>query len=83
MRCSTAVSPPWHRPSEAEPFARYAKQTTIRGRIAKIPQERRPRVYYARGLETGLGGSIDVEIIEFSRCAQCRRRAQGGDPVAI
>ena len=41
---------------------------TITGRIAGVPRERRPRVYYARGprgLETGLGGSINVETIEL------------------
>src|SRR5262245_13431842 len=53
----------------AEPLARYADETVkaITGRIAAIPPERRPRVYYARGprgLETGLGGSINVETIE-------------------
>ena len=34
--------------------------------IATVPEERRPRVYYARGpkgLETGLGGSINVELL--------------------
>ena len=38
------------------------------GRIATIPKSSRPRVYYARGprgLETGLGGSINVETIEL------------------
>jgi len=36
--------------------------------VGSIPPDRRPRVYYARGprgLETGLGGSINVETIEF------------------
>lgn len=36
-------------------------------RLAKIPPARRPRVYYGRGprgLETGLAGSINTEIIE-------------------
>jgi iron complex transport system substrate-binding protein len=51
-------------------LASYADETvkTITGRIAAIPRERRPRVYYARGprgLETGLGGSINVETIEL------------------
>jgi iron complex transport system substrate-binding protein len=51
-------------------MATYAEETvkTITGRIAAIPRERRPRVYYARGprgLETGLGGSINVETIEL------------------
>ena len=40
----------------------------VTGRIAAIPKSGRPRVYYARGprgLETGLGGSINVETIEL------------------
>jgi iron complex transport system substrate-binding protein len=58
------------RPGPAEALARYTDETikTITGRIAAIPRERRPRVYYARGprgLETGLGGSINVETIEL------------------
>jgi iron complex transport system substrate-binding protein len=59
-----------HRQAVAELHARYAEETmaTIRQRIEAIPQARRPGVYYARGprgLETGLGGSINVETIEF------------------
>jgi iron complex transport system substrate-binding protein len=58
------------RREDAEVLARYTEQTvaTITGRIAAVPKERRPRIYYARGprgLETGLGGSITVETIEF------------------
>jgi iron complex transport system substrate-binding protein len=58
------------RPDAGEDFARYTEDTmrTIPGRIAAVPRERRPRVYYARGprgLETGLGGSINVETIEL------------------
>jgi iron complex transport system substrate-binding protein len=58
------------RPDAGEDFARYTEETmrTITGRIAAVPRERRPRVYYARGprgLETGLGGSINVETIEL------------------
>jgi iron complex transport system substrate-binding protein len=54
----------------AEKLARYADDTlkTITGRIASIAPDKRPRVYYARGprgLVTGLGGSINVETIEF------------------
>ena len=57
------------RQREAEALAGYAERTltTIESRIADIPGARRPRVYYARGprgLETGLGGSINVETIE-------------------
>jgi iron complex transport system substrate-binding protein len=58
------------RRDDAEVLARYAETTfaTISGRIAAVPKERRPRIYFARGprgLETGLGGSITVETIEF------------------
>ena len=54
----------------SDTLARYAEDTvkTISGRIAGLPRERRARVYYARGprgLETGLGGSINVETIEL------------------
>jgi iron complex transport system substrate-binding protein len=58
------------RREQAEALARNAEDTvkTITGRVGAIPPERRPRVYYARGprgLETGLGGSINVETIEL------------------
>ena len=58
------------RREDAEVLARYTEQTvaTIAGRIAAVPKDRRPRIYFARGprgLETGLGGSITVETIEF------------------
>jgi iron complex transport system substrate-binding protein len=51
-------------------FADYCNQTlsVITNRIAFVPREKRPRVYYARGprgLVTGLGGSINVETIEL------------------
>jgi iron complex transport system substrate-binding protein len=58
------------RRDDAEALARYAENTvdTINARIASIPHDKRPRVYYARGprgLETGLGGAINVETIEM------------------
>jgi iron complex transport system substrate-binding protein len=67
-----------HRHVEADTLERYADETmtTIRSRATAIPASR-PRVYYARGprgLETGLGGSINVETIEYLG-AQCRGRA--------
>ena len=53
----------------ATELARYAQDTVsdINRRIAKIPRERRPGVYYGRGpqgLNTGLAGSISAEFIE-------------------
>jgi iron complex transport system substrate-binding protein len=58
------------RREQGEGLARDAEGTmkTILQRVGLIPAERRPRVYYARGprgLETGLGGSINVETIEL------------------
>jgi iron complex transport system substrate-binding protein len=71
------------RPAEAEALARYAEETiaTIKGRIAGVPENRRPRVYYARGprgLETGLGGSINVETIEFLGARNVAGERKGG-----
>jgi iron complex transport system substrate-binding protein len=72
-----------HRQTQAEAFARYAEETiaTIKGRIEKIPADRRPRVYYGRGprgLETGLGGSINVETIEFLGAQNVAGERKGG-----
>jgi iron complex transport system substrate-binding protein len=71
------------RPSEAKEFARYASEamTTIKGRIEKIPEAQRPRVYYGRGprgLETGLGGSINVETIEYMGARNVAAERRGG-----
>ncbi len=54
----------------AERLAAYAERTLqeVNALMAKIPADSRPRVYYGRGpdgLETGLGGSINVELLEF------------------
>jgi iron complex transport system substrate-binding protein len=53
----------------AEELARYAEETLdgLKARIASIPESERLRVYYGRGangLETGLGGSINMELLE-------------------
>jgi len=58
------------RREQGEDFARVTDEMmkTITGRTAVVPNGSRPRVYYARGprgLETGLGGSINVETIEL------------------
>jgi iron complex transport system substrate-binding protein len=71
------------RPREAEEFARYADRivTTVKGRVDKIPAANQPRVYYARGprgLETGLGGSINVETIEFLGARNVAAERRGG-----
>jgi len=53
----------------AEELARYADETLhgLQARLAGIPDVERPRVYYGRGvngLETGLAGSINLEVLE-------------------
>jgi iron complex transport system substrate-binding protein len=68
---------------DAEPFAAYTETTLakIKARISQVPEDQRPRVYYARGprgLETGLGGSINVETIEFLRARNVAAERQGG-----
>jgi iron complex transport system substrate-binding protein len=72
-----------HRESQAEDLAHYAEQTiaTIKARIDKIPDAQRPRVYYGRGsngLETGQGGSINVETIEFLGAHNVAGERHGG-----
>jgi iron complex transport system substrate-binding protein len=54
---------------QAERLAKYADETlnAMGARIAALPEARRPKVYYARGIdgmETGLAGSINMEVLE-------------------
>ncbi|MBR0824100.1 iron ABC transporter substrate-binding protein [Bradyrhizobium manausense] len=68
---------------DAEPLATYAEATltTIQGRVNRVPENERPRVYYARGprgLETGLGGSINVETLEFLGARNVAAEQKGG-----
>src|SRR5579864_8789597 len=71
------------RQTKADALAAYAEQnlTTIKARVDAIPPAQRPRVYYARGprgLETGLGGSINVETIEFLGAQNVAGERKGG-----
>lgn len=55
--------------ARAEELAAYAERTLaeVGAAVGSRPPEERPRVYYGRGprgLETGLSGSINTEIIE-------------------
>src|SRR5262245_3363321 len=57
------------RKADGETCANPAQSTldTMTQRVARVPEDKRPRVYYARGprgLETALGGSINVETLE-------------------
>jgi iron complex transport system substrate-binding protein len=64
-------------------LARYCEEVVrnCQSRIATVPTDKRPRVYYARGprgLETGLGGSINVETIEFMGAVNVAGQTRGG-----
>ena len=69
------------RQERAAVLARYTADTlrTVRERVARAPGQ--PRVYYARGsegLETGLGGSINVEIFDAVGIRHVAANLQGG-----
>jgi iron complex transport system substrate-binding protein len=69
--------------ARAEELARYCEEIvrTCQSRVATVPADKRPRVYYARGprgLDTGLGGSINVETIEFMGAVNVAGGSRGG-----
>jgi len=68
---------------QAAELTRYAEATlrSVRERVAAVPQEQRPRTYYARGprgLETGLAGSINVEALEVMGARNVAGGQRGG-----
>lgn len=72
-----------HRKRDAEELAAYADATLalVRDRVAGVPRERRPRVYLARGprgLETGRGGSINVESLDMMGAVNVAGETGGG-----
>lgn len=69
--------------TKARELARYAGDAiaVCKARVATIAHGKRPRVYYARGprgLQTGLGGSINVETIEFMGAQNVAGETRGG-----
>jgi iron complex transport system substrate-binding protein len=71
----------------AEAIARYVEQTDqlLDARIKTIPERERHRVYLARqpnGLETGLSGSINTEIIERAGGINVAERSTGRGGIA-
>jgi iron complex transport system substrate-binding protein len=72
----------------AEKLARYAETTLADARriAASVPAARRPRAYYARGpegLETGLSGSINVELLDWVGADNVAKSAGGGGLAAV
>jgi iron complex transport system substrate-binding protein len=67
----------------AERLARYCERALaeVARRVAQVPPEGRPRAYYARGpqgLYTGLGGSINVQAMEFLGARNVAGATRGG-----
>lgn len=72
-----------HRSEPAAVLAAYADAilARVRHRVATVPRERRPRVYFARGprgLETGRGGSINVESLAMLGAINVAAETAGG-----
>lgn len=68
--------------ARAEAIARYAEETfaLVDGILAKVASDKRPSVYLARaanGLETGIEGSINTEILERAGGRNVARREGG------
>ncbi len=68
--------------TRAEEIARYAEETfaLVDSVLAKVNPEKRPSVYLARGangLETGIEGSINTEILERAGGRNVARRESG------
>lgn len=67
----------------AEHLAEYTERTLddVRRRVASVPAKDSPRVYYGRGpsgLQTGLAGSINVEILDFLGARNVAAASRGG-----
>lgn len=70
-------------PARGKELAEYARRLIdgLQEKIATVPKDKRPQVYYARGpqgLTTGLAGSINVEMIEFLGAVNVAGRERGG-----
>lgn len=67
----------------AEELATYAESTlkTLNDGLARVPEAERPKVYYGRGpegLETGLAGSINLEILGAVGATNVAAAGKGG-----
>ena len=70
-------------PERGKELSAYASRIMgeLRDGIAAIPMDKRPTIYYARGpqgLQTGLGGSINVEAIELLGAKNVAGGERGG-----
>jgi iron complex transport system substrate-binding protein len=70
-------------PESAERLATYCEDALreVSARVARVPSGRRPRAYYGRGprgLQTGLAGSINVQVLEYLGARNVAGGARGG-----
>lgn len=53
----------------------------VAARVARVPEDRRPRAYYGRGphgLQTALGGSINAQVMEYLGARNVAGATRGG-----
>ncbi len=67
----------------AERLAEYCERALaeVAARVARVPPEKRPRAYYGRGphgLQTGLGGSINVQVMDYLGAKNVAGGTRGG-----
>ncbi|WP_292508398.1 iron ABC transporter substrate-binding protein [Methylobacterium sp.] len=75
-------------PGRAAELAAYAETTMaeIAKAVATVPEVDRPRVYYGRGprgLETGLAGSLNTEILEIAGARNVAASGAAGGLAAV
>ena len=75
-------------PERAEQLAHYAEETLngLKPVFDTVPKNERPRVYYGRGangLETGLAGSINLEVLERVGAINVAASAGSGGLTAV
>jgi len=72
-----------NRSKRAETLAAYSENlmAQVKSRLAMVQARQGPRVYYARGpdgLETGLSGSINIELLDWMGLNHFGQRRTGG-----
>ncbi len=77
------------RQNELEPKAREAERIMekLAAARAQVPLAKAPRVYYGRGadgLQTGVGGSINIELLKYAGAANvAEETASGGNLASV
>jgi iron complex transport system substrate-binding protein len=69
--------------ASAEQLAEYCEKALreVSARVARVPEDERPRAYYGRGphgLQTALGGSINAQVMEYLGARNVAGATRGG-----